>query len=71
MSEGHASSLDGAKAAAEQTTRFTSSPGAPVRTAGSVSNREKPKEIILDFSNQVYDPMLLDFILLESIYSRH
>jgi len=69
VSKGPASSLDGATATAEQTTSLTASPGALVKTAGSVRNREKPKEIILDLFNQVYDPMPLDFILLESIVS--
>jgi len=51
-SEGTVSSLHGAEATPEQTTSFTASPGAPVRTAGPMRGREKPKEIIVGFFNQ-------------------
>ena len=52
MRGGKTSPRDGAEATPEQTTSFTASPGAPVRTAGPVRDREKPKEIIIGFSNQ-------------------
>jgi len=38
-----------ARASPEQTTSFTASPGAPVRTAGLGRGREKPKAIIVGF----------------------